>query len=284
MRIGVHCSIRGSILNSIKEARDLNCETFQMFSRSPRNWKRKKMKKSEIKEFIAQKEKFDLKPLALHLPYLLNLASSKRSLRKKSIRILKEDLKLSEKLKADYLIIHPGFYPQGKDALYGSMLVAEAVSTVLQSIKNNITLLVENTSGGGRKIGSTFEELRIIINEVKERIGICLDLAHLYASGYDVSTADKLDKVLALFDELIGIKYIKLIHLNDSFYWLGSKKDRHQHIGKGYISLDCFRRILNHEEFRGIPGIIETPKDSDDADIKNLRTLFSLRGSANEAV
>lgn len=283
MRIGVHCSIAQGLLGTLKEAEKLNCQTIQFFTRSPRVWDGRKIDNLEIrgnylKKFKERQKFLDIFPLTLHIPYLPNLCSQDKKLYQKSLKVFIEDLKYAGLLNAEYLVFHPGSYSKGSNPEQGSKQLIKAINYLLKEIKNKVIILIETSSGGGRKIGWNFPELGSIVEKIKEkkRIGICFDTCHTYSAGYEISTKDGLEKTLNEFNQYIGIDKIKLLHTNDAKKPLGSKIDRHEHLGKGYIGLDGFRLILNHSVFKDLPAILETPKKNPSADKHNLSVLRKL--------
>jgi len=278
MRIGVHCSIAKGLLGALEEAESLDCQTVQFFTRSPRVWYRRKIDNLEIKKFKERKKFLNLFPLTLHTPYLPNLCSQNKKLYQNSLKVFIEDLEYAGILNADYLAFHPGSYSEGSTPEEGCKQLSEALNLVLKKAKNKVVVLIENSSGGGRKVGWNFEELGLIVKKIrkKEQIGICFDTSHAYAAGYEISKREGLKKTIDEIDKFIGLDKIKLLHTNDSKKPLGSKIDRHEHIGKGYIGLDGFRLILNHPVFKKLPAILETPKENSSADKKNLSLLRSL--------
>jgi len=278
MRLGVHCSIAKGFLGVLEEAEKLNCETVQFFSRSPRVWLKRKINRVEVEKFRKRQKLLNIYPLTLHAPYLSNLSSQNIKLYKRSLKVFLEDLEFAGILGADYLAFHPGSYSLGMNADQGCRCLVEALNSILTEVRNRVTLLIENTAGGGRRIGWNFQELGKIVKGIwhRNRIGICFDTCHAYAAGYEISTEKGLEKTIADIDEFIGLDKIKLIHTNDSKKALGSKIDRHEHIGKGYIGLEGFRLILNRPVFKELPAILETPKENSHADKHNLSILRSL--------
>jgi len=283
MRIGVHCSIAHGLLGALEEAENLHCQTIQFFTRSPRVWNRRKIDNLEIrgdyfKKFKERQKFLDIYPLTLHTPYLPNLCSQDKKLYQHSLKVFIEDLEYAGLLGADYLTFHPGSYSEGSTSEEGGKRLSNALNLILKKIKNKVVILIENTSGGGRKIGWNFQEIGSVIEKIKEkrRIGICFDTCHAYAAGYEISTREGLKKTVDEIDEFIGLDKIKLLHINDSKKPLGSKIDRHEHLGKGYIGLEGFRLILNHPVFKNLPAILETPKKNPSADKRNLTILRNL--------
>lgn len=281
MRIGIHCSIRKSLINALDEAKKNHCQTMQIFTRSPRVWHRRKISDEEIAEFNRKRLSYDIRPLTVHVPYLPNLATSNDELFRKSVEILTQEMILSNRLNSDYVVFHPGAYSLASNAKFGLLGIIDAINLVLDKLETKVMLLLENVSGGGRRLGSTFEELKFIMDGVNKRnnIGICLDTAHLISAGYELSDKSKVYTTLDKLNKTIGINRVKAIHLNDSRFPCGSKKDGHQHITKGYIGIRGFKAILNHPGLKDIPMILETPKDSKNADRHNLNVVRKLANS-----
>lgn len=278
MLLGVQVSILGRIYEAIDRAKDLGCNTMQMFSRNPREWRHEKLKNEDIEEFIKRKADSKISPLFVHIPYLINLASPYKRLYRNSIKAYIEDIKESELLGADYIVTHMGSHKKkGED--FGIERITEALNIILDKTENlKVNILLENTAGSGSWLGYRFEHQRKIIEgiEDKSRIGICLDTCHAYVAGYDLSTEEGLEETLHEIDNLIGLNRLKLLHLNDAKDRLGSRRDRHEHIGKGKIGLEGFRRIINHPKLKNLPFILETPKKTEEDDVRNLNMVRSL--------
>jgi deoxyribonuclease-4 len=277
MRFGAHISIAGKIYQVAERAKRIGCDTAQIFSRNPRGWQLKELLSDEVKRLRDDLEKFDIHPLIVHMPYLPNLASPKIGLYLKSINALEEDLRRSEVLGAPYLVTHIGSFKESSRE-EGLEKVIKGINTAFDRVKNDVILLLENTAGGGRELGSRFEEIAEIIENVKEkeRIGVCFDTCHSFASGYDFRTKKAVSEILKLFDNLIGLKRLKVIHANDSKSPRGSHIDRHWHIGEGYIGEEGFRALLHHPAVRNLPIVIETPFKEPGDDLKNLAILRKL--------
>ncbi len=235
---------------------------------------------SAIKEYLKLKEKYQIYPVVVHAPYLPNLATSNRQLYDKSKALLIEDLNISEKIQAEYLVIHPGSYSENSTLEAGINNISKAVNESLSKVSGKTVVLLECVAGGGRRIGSSFEELNSMLRliEDKERAAICLDTAHLFGAGHDLSTHDGVDRMIEEFDLKIGLNKLKVLHLNDSKAELSSRRDRHEHIGKGHIGLEGFRYLIKRLKNHVNAGILETPKDSADADSNNLNVLFKISG------
>jgi len=280
LRLGIHTSVAGSLENSALKAAELGANTFQIFSSSPRMWRASVPERDGIKRLRAARERFDLHPLAIHANYLINLASIDPVIRGKSIEGFRGELERAQAIGAEYVVLHPGSY-QGRTVEEG---MASLVSGLRESTtgmrRNPVMVLLENTAGAGCQIGSRFEELRAIrdmaANEASLEIGYCLDTCHLYAAGFNIARMAGLHAMLSQAEETLGLAHVRLIHANDSKGGLGSKLDRHAHIGAGKIGRAGFRRILTDRRLRQKPFILETPVDEPGDDRRNLDMLKSL--------
>lgn len=279
MLLGVHVSAEGRIYEAFERAHALGCSTMQIFSRNPQRWRDKFLLSQDIKEFNFSQKKFKIEPLFIHIPYLINLASPNPKLYEASIEAYIEDILEASVLKADYIVTHMGSHKETSEEA-GIQRLIGALNRIIQRTKNTkVGILLENTAGSGSWLGYKFMHQKMIIQglKYKERVGLCFDTAHAYLAGYDISTKIGLESTLAEIDKLVGINLIKLIHLNDAKGALGSRHDRHDHIGKGGIGKEGIKRIINHPELRNLAFILETPKDSEDADKNNLDMVRSLR-------
>ncbi len=277
MRIGFHVSIQGGFLKAAQRAKALGCETLQLFCQNPRGWSFSKEDQIDIDKFRSFVNEHKIYPVSVHTPYLANLCSSDENIYLKSIDMLKENLRKTALLGAEYLIIHPG--NMGKNSEQRALeQISKSINTVFNEDKADVMLLLENTAGQGTDIGFRFEHLQSIIDLLKNpgRIGICLDTAHAFEAGYDVSTRKGLEKILKEFKSVIGLEKLKVLHLNDSKTPCGARVDRHAHIGKGCIGMEGFRHILNHQFLTHLPAIMETPKNEPDDDLMNMKTVRAL--------
>jgi deoxyribonuclease-4 len=277
MRFGFHISIANGIATVIEKSRQARCETIQLFSRNPRGWSYKSLPPEEIERFKAQLKTSGIAPCFLHLPYLPNLASGNKELYAKSVDSLCADLERAGALTIPFLVVHVGkrlALSEGR----AMARVAAAVNRSLKKVSNKVMILLENTAGQGTELGANFAELKEILSRIddRSRVGICLDVAHAFQAGYDVSSRKGLDKTLAEFDHLIGLQHLHLLHLNDSKTPLGSRVDRHWHIGQGHIGLEGFRHIINHPLLAHLPGIMETPRADEKDDRRNMRVIRGL--------
>jgi len=279
MLLGVHVSISGHIYEAITRAQDLGCNTVQIFSRDPRQWRKSKLEAKDIAEFRKRREKSNISPVFVHIPYLINLASPYNILYNSSVKAYIEDIRESEALGVEYIVTHMGSHKKSGE-LKGIKRITQALNKILdKTAKSPVCILLENTSGSGSWLGYKFEHQRLIINgiEDKKRIGVCFDTCHAYVAGYDLASAEGYNATIAELDELVGLKRLKLIHLNDTKDKLASHRDRHEHIGKGRIGLEGFRRMVCDPRLKDVAFILETPKDSEDADRINLQTVRKLK-------
>ena len=277
MRIGVHVSIAGHIYESIERAHALGCNTMQIFSRNPRGWQSSKLADTDIREFKRLKAKYDINPVVVHIPYLINLASPDEDLYKRSINAYIEDVGQVDKLGSEYLVTHLGSHVgSGEDN--GIKRFSDALNRILERSKPKAMILLENTAGSGYGIGYRFEHLKRIIEDQKDPsgIGVCLDTAHTFAAGYDIKSKTGLENTLKDFDKLLGLDRIKVIHFNDSLSEFDSHVDRHQHIGKGNIGLEALGRIMRHPKLNKAAFIMETPKETDKDDKRNIAVARKL--------
>jgi deoxyribonuclease IV len=277
MRFGFHISIAGGFSKVVERAKVRECETIQFFSRNPRGWKYGPLDQEEVGEFRASIQSSSLFPIFLHLPYLPNIASPRSKFYRRSVHSIVTDLKRAEQIGAQYLIIHIGHRMESSEEA-SIEAVFQGINQAFERVSNPVTLLLENTAGQGTEIGYSFEQLERIISGVdqEQRIGICLDVAHAFEAGYDLSKKEGIERTLESFDQRIGLKRLHLLHLNDSKTPLGSRKDRHWHIGEGYIGREGFRHLINHPLIRSLPGIMETPRKDTIEDLKNMRVIRSL--------
>lgn len=277
IKIGIHTSIAGHPVHAVEAAAQLGCDTFQIFSASPRLWHGKSIPEAEAALFRERRAQTGLAPLAIHDNYLINLASPSILLRSKSIQAFHGELKRALALGADYLIAHPGS-AGGTTRAEAIRNFADAVRQSIRGLKlNGLMILLENTAGMGAALGSRFAELKNLVDAIAVLpVGICLDTAHAFEAGYDIRSEKGLEATLAEIDRTVGLKRVKIVHTNDSKTPLGSGIDRHQHIGKGKIGLKAFARILNHPALAGRSFILETPLEKRGDDRRNLQTVRRL--------
>jgi deoxyribonuclease IV len=279
MRFGFHISIAGGFSKVAERAEIRGCETIQFFTRNPRGWKYGPLDKKEVEQFRSSIRTSGLFPVFLHLPYLPNIASLSSKFYSRSVDSMGTDLERAGQLGAQYLIIHIGHRLDSTED-DSIKAVSQGINQAFERVNNSVILLLENTAGQGSEIGSTFEQIKKIMDRIDEgrRVGICLDTAHSFGAGYDLSNKEGIEKTLENFDHTIGLKRLHLIHLNDSKAPLGSQKDRHWHIGEGHIGLKGFRYLINHPLLVNLPGIMETPRKDTVEDLRNMKVVRSLVG------
>ena len=280
LRLGLHTSISKSLENAAIRAAEVGANTFQIFSASPRMWRASPPASSAVKLLERARERYDLRPLVIHDNYLINLASCSEPLRLQSTAAFRGEIERALAIGAEYLVAHPGNC-KGYSVEQGIYAVSRSLAEAARDLDTtNLTVLLENTAGSGAALGSRFEELGVMRRFAAEltdlKIGFCIDTCHCLASGYDVSSAAGLKQTVAEMDRVLGIDNVRVIHANDSKAPLGSRVDRHQHIGQGYIGEAGFRRILNHPKLRSKAFILETPVDEPGDDVKNMETLKML--------
>ncbi len=278
MILGVHVSGAGKIYETLNRAHELKCQTMQIFSRNPQQWRLNPLDSKDIEEFKLRRKKFRIDPVFIHISYLINLASPFLRLYQGSIRAYVEDIQEADKLKADYIVTHMGSHKETSEEAGIKRLIVALNKILDETSKSKVGILLENTSGSGSWLGYKFEHQEKIIAGIKEkaRVGLCLDTAHAYLAGYDLATKEGLDEMLDEIEGFIGIRLLKLIHLNDAYGELDSHYDRHDHIGKGNIGLEGLKRIINHPQLKNIPMILETPKDDETSDTRNLALVRKL--------
>ena len=277
MRFGFQISISGGFSRVVARARHLGCETIQIFSGNPRGWKNKPLSSAEAAKFKEEVKKEKINPVFVHMPYLPNVASPREDLYFKSIKSVEEDLVRTEKLGATYLVLHLGSRITSSEAKAVER-ITQAINHTLAQVKNRVIVLLENTAGQGTAIGYSFSQIKELLEGIdnKERVGVCLDTAHAFEAGYDLSEKEGLEKAIGEFDRLIDLEKLYLLHLNDSKTPLSSRIDRHWHIGDGYIGREGFRRIINHSKLSHLPAILETPREDDRDDLKNMWVVRGL--------
>lgn len=279
MQFGTHISASGGVFNAPINAHKNGCECYQFFSRSPQGGQAPKLTLEIIKKFKENNKKFGFKDFYIHAPYYINLASAKNNVYYGSISVLREELERGSLLGAKYLMTHLGSAKEldRRDAL---KRVSQGIEKILTGYKGSTEFLIEISAGAGEIIGDTFEEIAEILRSVKnidirKKIGICFDTAHAFESGYDLSTPVAVKKVLNNFDKTIGLKKLKLIHLNESMTELGSHKDRHEHLGFGKIGLAGIEALITDKRLKKMNYILETPTDT--GTLKDLKILKKIR-------
>jgi deoxyribonuclease-4 len=274
--IGFHVSIDGSIDRAVDRAAELGCNTFQVFTRNPRQWGSAELAPETAEAFSNKVKLHDMEPVFAHMPYLPNLASPRDEVYEKSVKTLASELERCRQLKIPYLVTHLGSH-LGAGMQAGFMQLVDGINQAFKVSGGDVTLLLENTAGTRNSMGSTLEDIQYIIARLSypERAGICFDTSHAFAAGYDLRTEETVKATVRKIDEVIGFEKIKLVHLNDSKGDLNSCIDRHEHIGMGKIGEEGFRNILA-SRLGTLPLIMETPKDNRRSDVGNLEKVKEL--------
>ncbi len=278
-RLGAHMSIAGGVGRAVDRGVEVGCDTIQIFTKNSNQWRARPISDEEVAGFKEKLEESGIDPVVAHDSYLINLASPDPGLLERSRNAFLEEMNRAEALGIPYLVMHPGSH-KGSGVDVGLRTIAESFDRLHeQTVGFRLMVLLETTAGQGTNLGFTFEHLRRIIDMTAEggRLGVCLDTCHAFTAGYDITSRNGYEKMWEEFDSEIGLDRLKVIHLNDSKKDLGSRVDRHEHIGKGTLGLEPFRMLVNDERLREIPMILETPKGPDYAEDKeNLATLRNL--------
>ncbi|MGA8151130.1 MAG: deoxyribonuclease IV [Terriglobales bacterium] len=279
-RIGIHTSSAGGVQNAAERAYRLGCNTFQIFSSSPRQWAPYELSRPQCDEMNRLREIYDLKPLAIHTNYLVNLAATNELFLRKSIAAFRGEVERGLALRADYLVLHPGSF-RGSDREAGLLQTAAAIAAATQGLdlaKGGLTILIENTAGAEFSLGVSFEQVAEVLERLRGLVpmGACIDTCHTHVAGYDMVSQNGWCETLTHLDETVGLKNVRVWHCNDAKAVRGSKLDRHQHIGKGSIGLEPFRRLLNDPRLAHAAFICETPIDVPGDDKRNVAALKRL--------
>ena len=279
MKLGFHVSIAGSIVKSVDRAVALGCNTFQLFTRSPRGWSFSDIPVDVVSSFAEKLKRTAISPVVDHMPYLPNLASPNDDAYNRSVGTLKAELSRCTLLGIPYLVTHLGSH-LGSGGERGRSRLVSALNTAISSVKTSCMILLENTAGQKNSMGTTFEDISAIMDKTdySKRIGFCFDTSHAFAGGYDLRT--KIGEIVDQMDDVIGLGRLKVVHLNDSKSDLGGHLDRHEHIGLGRIGEEGFRSILAERRIRSLPLIMETPVDARRDDRGNVAKVYELAGEA----
>jgi deoxyribonuclease-4 len=272
VRFGLHVSVAGGVDRAVSRAREKGCDAFQIFSSNPRKWYANPIPSESAKRFIELQRQLGIALAVDHMTYLPNLASSDDEIYAKSVQSLANELERCQVLGIPFLVTHLGSH-MGVGPESGLARISEALRNVFSENKSDTILLLENSAGSKNSMGSTFSDIAAVLasqTTYHHRLGVCLDTCHLHAAGYDIRTPSSLEATLDRFDDCIGLKRLKLIHLNDCKGAIGSHLDRHEHIGLGQIGEAGFRAVLCHPVLAGLTMILETPVDSRRDDRGNL--------------
>lgn len=279
-RIGIHSSSAGGVQNAAERAYRLGCNTLQIFSSSPRQWAPYELGQPQCDEMNRLRARYDLKPLAIHTNYLVNMASSNDLFLHKSMQAFRGEVERALQVCADYLVLHPGSF-RGADREQGLVRTAAAIAASTQGLdlaKGGLTILIENTAGAEFSLGGSFEQVAEVLDRLEGivPVGACIDTCHTHVAGYDIVSEEGFYETLRQLHATVGLSRVKVWHCNDAKAGRGSKLDRHQHIGKGTIGKDAFRRLLNDSRLSHAAFIAETPVDAPGDDRRNVDALKKL--------
>jgi deoxyribonuclease-4 len=284
-------SVAGGLENAFHHATQAGCDSLQIFVKNQRQWNAPDITAEQSSSYMSARQAAAVRPITAHASYLINLASPDNDTRRKSIHALNDELKRCELLEIDALIFHPGAHLD-QTPRQGIRKIASALNQIQQRhARKHTTILLENTAGQGTTIGRSFSELADIIGQTRqpEQLGVCIDTCHLFAAGYDFRKREGYEQMIEEMESAIGLASVKCIHTNDSKRELGSRVDRHEHIGKGKIGKQGFKHFVNDPRWAGLPFILETPKgkdgrgsDLDKVNLKRLRTLIDPQMIADE--
>jgi len=277
--LGAHMSIAGGVERAAERGRSVGCNTIQIFTKNNNQWNAKPLTDEQVEKFHRSQAETKITPIFAHDSYLINLATPQRENYQKSFNAFLDEMQRAERLGLPYLVMHPGAH-LGAGESRGLKKVIDSFNRLHKKTPGyRLVVLLETTAGQGTGLGYRFEHLAEIIEGVEEpqRLGVCFDTCHVLAAGYDIRTPSGYRKVMREFDETVGLDRLRAFHLNDSKKPLGSRVDRHEHIGKGHVGLEAFRMILGSRRFRKVPMVLETPKGPDMAEDRvNLETLRRL--------
>ena len=277
MKLGFHISIQDGVDKAVDRADAIGCTTFQIFTQSPRMWRHRELREEEIKRFKYRLQETGIDPVFSHMPYLPNLSTPDPGNYRKSVETLTAEVGKCNQLRVRYLVTHLGSH-LGSGTERGIERIVEALNHANAVFDETPIILLENTSGKTNEVGSTFNEISRIIEKVEsDRVGVCLDTCHAYTRGYDIATQRGLAETLDELDSHVGLERLHLVHLNDARDTLGSRLDRHEHIGLGKIGEEGFMVILN-SVLREVPMVMETPMDERRTDVDNMRKAMELAG------
>lgn len=277
--LGAHCSIEGGLHTAFDKGELIKATAIQIFTQNARQWHSSIITPNQIEIYKLRKLKSKVKIVIAHDSYLINLCSKDINVQKKSTIAFKGEIERCNALDITLLVFHPGSH-LGIGEEEGLIKIAQTLNKIHKETDGlKVISVLETTAGQGTNLGYKFEHLKKIIDMIydKKRIGVCIDSCHIFAAGYEIRDKKSYNSTIKKFDDIIGLKYLKVIHLNDSKSDFGSKVDRHEHIGKGKIGKEAFSFFMNDKRFEKIPKIIETPKSKDlHEDIENLKLLRKL--------
>ena len=279
MRVGAHTSIAGGAYNAVDEQVDYGGNCGQIFSHSPQVWQDPNIEDEEAEQFRELSDDHDVGPWVIHSSYLVNLCTPKDDLREKSIDSMQKEVDAADKLGVEYVNVHLGAHT-GAGVDGGLDNAASALDEL--DIPDGVTVLVESDAGSGTKLGGEFEHLAEVLDRSEQDLEICVDTAHAFAAGYDLSTAEGVEETIAEFDDVVGLEKLACIHLNDSKHECGTNKDEHAHLGEGYIGEEGIETILTHDALADVPFVLETPTEDGRGFEWNVQRARELAGARTE--
>jgi len=274
MKVGAHVSIAGGVHNAVGEQVEIGGNCGQIFTHSPQVWDHGSIEESETEQFRSETESEEVGPWVIHSSYLVNLCTPKDGLREKSIDSVQQEVDAAARLNIPYVNVHLGAHT-GAGVEGGLDNAASALEEL--DVPDDVTVLIESDAGSGTKLGGQFEHLAGVLDRCDLDLDVCVDTAHAFAAGYDLSTAEGVEETVAEFDDVVGLEHLQCIHLNDSKHACGTNKDEHAHVGEGEIGVEGMRAILNHPELRDLPFVLETPTEDGKSFAWNVERCRELR-------
>jgi deoxyribonuclease-4 len=274
VRVGAHTSIAGGVSNAVDEQLEYGGNCGQIFTHSPQVWQSPNIADEEAERFRSVSDEEDVGPWVIHSSYLVNLCTPKEGLREKSIRSMQEEVDAAAELGIEYVNVHLGAHT-GAGVEAGLDNAASALDEL--DVPEGVTVLIESDAGSGTKLGGDFEHLAAVLERSEQDLEVCVDTAHAFAAGYDLSTPEGVDETVAEFDEVVGLEHLACVHLNDSKHDCGTNKDEHAHVGDGLIGEAGMRAIVNHEALRDVPFVLETPTEDGKSFAWNVDRVRELR-------
>jgi deoxyribonuclease-4 len=277
MRIGAHTSIAGGVFNAVDEQVEYDGNCGQIFSHSPQVWQDPNIGDDEAEQFRERTAEAGVGPWVIHSSYLVNLCTPKDDLRAKSVDSMQKEVDAAAKLDIDYVNVHLGAHT-GAGVEGGLDNAASALDEL--TIPEGVTVLIESDAGSGTKLGGDFEHLAEVLDRSSQDLEVCLDTAHMFAAGYDLSTAEGVEETIAEFDDVVGLDELACVHLNDSKHACGTNKDEHAHLGEGEIGVEGVRAVVSHDALEDVPFVLETPTENGKSFAWNVERARELRGEA----
>ncbi|NGX31572.1 MAG: Endonuclease 4 [Chlamydiae bacterium] len=259
--VGAHTSIAGGVENALYRGQEIGATTVQIFTANQRQWNARPLKHENIKAWFEAKQKTQIDIVTSHGSYLVNLGSPKKDVHEKSLEVFKEEIQRCQALEINFLNFHPGAALHESEEACLDHIIHSLLKMEPYLQKGSLRLLLETTAGQGSQVGYRFEHLKYILDQTERHIpiGVCIDTCHIFAAGYDLSTKDATLNTLKTFDKVIGLDNLYAFHFNDSKFKCGEKKDRHMHLGEGFIGLDGFKTLMTHPKTCNVPKYLETP-------------------------